>query len=161
MINKLESGEIEALLSGQIVGRIGCHNADMVYVVPISYAYDGVYIYCHGYDGKKMELMRANPRICFQVDEMTDMSSWKSVIAWGDFEELNDREEKNRALQILLERKLPILSSITTHLGETWPFTGGGSTDLDKIPGIVFRIKIKEKTGRFESAPILSTPPFA
>ncbi len=161
MISKLKFGEIEALLHSQIVGRIGCHDANMVYVVPISYAYDGEYIYCHGYEGKKIELMRANPGICFQVDEMEDMSRWKSVIAWGDFEELNDREDKNRALQILLERKLPIMSSITTHLGESWPFTEDGSTELNDIPGIVFRIKIKEKTGRFESAPAVSTPPFA
>jgi nitroimidazol reductase NimA-like FMN-containing flavoprotein (pyridoxamine 5'-phosphate oxidase superfamily) len=51
-----------------------------------------------------MELMRGNPEICFQVDEMKDMSRWKSVIAWGKFEELNDRDEKNKALQLLLAR---------------------------------------------------------
>ena len=160
MIDTLKSEEIEVLLHSQIVGRIGCHSTDIVYVVPISYAYDGEYIYCHGFEGKKMELMRGNPEICFQVDEMKDMSRWKSVIAWGKFEELNDRDEKNKALQLLLARKLPIISSITTHLGETWPFTEGGSTELGTIPGIVLRIKIKKKTGRFESTPNLSTPDF-
>ncbi len=150
MIGKLSSEEIENLLYNQVTGRIGCHDKDIVYVVPISYAYDGKYIYCHSYEGKKMKIMRKNPRICFQVDEMKDMGNWKSVIAWGDFEELVDKKEMNKALVILLNRRLPVISSITTHLGEAWPFSGENGNELNNIPGIVFRISLQEKTGKFE-----------
>jgi nitroimidazol reductase NimA-like FMN-containing flavoprotein (pyridoxamine 5'-phosphate oxidase superfamily) len=85
---------LKVFLQSQIVGRIGCHDGDLVYVVPISYAYDGEYVYFHSYEGKKIDIMRKNPKICFQIDEMKDMANWKSVIAWGEFEELNDYEEK-------------------------------------------------------------------
>ena len=98
-----------------------------------------------------MEMMRKNPKICFQVDEMNDMGNWKSAIAWGEFEELTDKKERNKALEILLQRRLPFISSLTTHLGETWPFSYESREELDKIPGIVFRISIKEKTGKAES----------
>ena len=155
MIDKLNQEEIENLLHHQIVGHLGCHADGITYIVPVSYAYDGTYIYCHGYEGKKMEMLRKNPKICFQVDEMTDMADWKSVIAWGEFEELKDKNEKNEAFRILLKRALPIHSSITTHLGSQWPFS---SDDLGTIEGVAFRIKIKEKTGRFErtgASPIL------
>jgi|SRR5215831_10390195 len=154
MIDKLSSPEIETLLYKQCVGRIGCHDNDVVYVVPISYAYDGKYIYCHSYDGKKMEIMRRSPNICFQVDEMKDMANWKSVIAWGKFEEVTDQLERSEALKILLDRELPIPSSITTHLGNTWPFTAKGSNALNDIPGIVFRVFITEKTGKFEKTSV-------
>src|SRR5436190_2876514 len=116
MIDKLSLSEIEALLYKQCVGRIGCYD-DRVYVVPTSYAYDGKYIYCHTYEGKKMEIMRRNPDVCFQVDEMKDMANWNSVIAWGKFEEVKDQVQRSEALNILLKRELPITSSITTHLG--------------------------------------------
>ena len=151
MIRQLTSAEIDDLLSKQIVGRIGCCYENEIYVVPISYAYEDNIIYCHGFEGKKMEMMRKNPKVCFQVDEMKDMGDWKSVIAWGDFEELSDEKEKNKALKILLDRHLPFISSITTHLGETWPFSSKTKNDLDKIPGIVFRICINKKTGKLEA----------
>jgi nitroimidazol reductase NimA-like FMN-containing flavoprotein (pyridoxamine 5'-phosphate oxidase superfamily) len=150
MIGKLSPSEIEDVLSLQCVGRIGCHDKDNIYVVPISYAYDGENIYCHGYEGKKIELMRMNPGVCFEVDEMKDMANWKSVILQGQFEEINDKKERDKALEILVNRRLPISSSITTHLGQTWPFVGDGFKGLSDIPGIVFRISIQEKTGRFE-----------
>lgn len=151
MIRQLTSTEIDDLLSKQVVGRIGCYYENEVYVVPISYAYADNAIYCHGFEGKKMEMMRKNPKVCFQVDEMIDMGDWKSVIAWGDFEELIDKKEKNIALKILLERHLPFISSITTHLGDTWPFSSDAPNELDKIPGIVFRICIHKKTGKLEA----------
>lgn len=142
--------EIENLLRTQLVGRIGCYDGNLPYVVPISYAYDGQYIYCHSYEGKKIDIMRKNPKICFQVDEMKDMANWKSVMGWGEFEELTDKEERDKGLLVLLKRRLPISSSVTTHLGKTWPFTGNGTHGLNDIPGVVFKVYLKEKTGKCE-----------
>ncbi len=159
MIGKLSYEEIEDLLYKQVVGRLGCCEQGFIYVVPISYAYDGNSIYCHTYKGKKVEMMRKNPNVCFQVDEMKDMANWKSVIAWGEFEEVEDEKEKHKALQILLQRALPLVSSVTTHLGETWPFSAANGSELNRIPGIVFRISLKEKTGKFErtsESPVMS-----
>ena len=89
--------------------------------------------------------------IGYRSYSMKDMGDWKSVIAWGDFEELLNEEEKNNALKILLERHLPFISSITTHLGDTWPFSPATTAELSKIPGIVFRICIHTKTGKLEA----------
>jgi hypothetical protein len=50
-------------------------------------------------------------------------------------------------LQILMSRILPKISSETVKLTPEWPFPGN---DLASIKGIVFRIKIKEMTGRLE-----------
>jgi len=147
MIGKLTSTEIEELIRKQIVGRIGCHAEDITYVVPISYAYDNDYIYAHTYEGLKVSLMRKNPKVCFQVDKMQNMANWQSVIAWGVFEELRDPEARSSALQKLTDRILPIVSSETTHITPHWPFP---SNDFKNIKGIVFRIKLKEKNGRFE-----------
>ena len=147
MIAELNKDEIEALLHKSLIGRIGCHANGMTYIVPISYAYDSDCVYAHTYEGMKMKLMRQNPAVCFEVDDTKDTSNWQSVIAWGTFEELHNPDERTKALRILNDRVLPLQSSSTTHLGRNWPFSTYSSDD---VAGILFRIRLKEKTGRFE-----------
>jgi len=146
MFEKMNTGEIEQLLQQQLVGRIGCHVDGLTYVVPVSYAYDGNYIYCHTFEGMKVKMLRKNPEACFEVDSTRNLANWQSVIAWGSFEELPGGSDRSEAIKILRERKLPILSSQTMHLGSQWPFV---SAD-DRIEGIIFRICLKVKTGRYE-----------
>lgn len=147
MLGSLNLLEIEKLLSKQVVGRIGCCHGNKVYVVPIGYFYDGEYIYCHTHEGLKIEMMRKNPKVCFQVDHFNDMANWQSVIAYGEFEELTDPLLRKNALQKLHERVLPMISSETVHLSADWPFI---PKEINKIKGVTFRILVEDKTGRFE-----------
>jgi len=148
MIGKLTEAEVEELLGGQIVGHLGCHHDGKTYVVPISYAYDGKYLYSLSFEGLKLDIMRKNPKVCLQVDSMKDMANWQSVIVWGEFEELKDADSRKNGLSILVNRSLPLISSVTTHLNPTWPFV---EKDLNKIKGIAYRILVTEKSGRFEN----------
>lgn len=148
MLGKLTTVEIEEVLKNEIIGRIGCHADHTTYIVPVSYAYDGKYIYVHSKDGMKLEIMRKNPDVCFEVENFTNMANWKSVIAWGVFEEMTKEEERKQALQNLLDRHAPLAPSETLKLNAEWPFT---TNDLNSITGIVFRIHLQKKTGRFET----------
>ncbi|MDO6429517.1 pyridoxamine 5'-phosphate oxidase family protein [Flavitalea sp. BT771] len=152
MLGKLTMPEIERFLSKEVIGRIGCSDGQMVYVVPISYAYDGTYIYCHTHEGLKVDIMRKNPNVCFEVDQLHNMANWQSVVAHGIFEELKDEALRTDALQRLHGRILPLVSSETTHLSRDWPFD---SSELYKITGVTFRIRLEEKTGRFERSPVI------
>lgn len=147
MIGNLTDDQMNELLHKEFVGRIGCIINDTVYVVPISYTFDGEAIYAHTYDGMKLDAMRKNPNVCFEVDNLHNMGNWQSVIAWGKFEEITEKEPRNHALKLLLDRPLPEISSITTHLGNNWPFY---SDNLEMIDGIVFKIVLSHCTGRFE-----------
>ncbi|HLZ89085.1 MAG TPA: pyridoxamine 5'-phosphate oxidase family protein [Puia sp.] len=149
MIGKLTPPEIEKLLSKEVVGRLGCSDGEMVYVVPISFHYDGEYVYCHTHEGLKIDIMRKHPVVCFEVDRMHNMANWQSVVAHGRFEELTDPILRSQALQRLHERVLPMVSSETTHLSPDWPFT---PLELNKIVGVTFRIRLEEKTGRYEKS---------
>ena len=158
MLGKLTSPEIEKLLRREVVGRLGCSDGKLVYVVPISYHYDGEYVYCHTHEGQKIDIMRKHPVICFEVDRMQNMANWQSVIAHGRFEELTDLALRSQALQKLHERILPVISSETTHLSPDWPFT---PAELNKIQGVTFRLRLEEKTGRFERSPHVATTFFS
>jgi len=147
MFEKMTTEGIDQLLQQQLVGRIGCHADGLTYVVPVSYAYSGNYVYCHSLEGMKINMMRKNPEVCFQVDNTKNLANWQSVIAWGSFDELSGGTDRSKAIKILRERELPILSSQTMHLGSQWPFV---SAD-DAIEGIIFRIFLKKKTGICET----------
>ena len=147
MLGILSAIEIEEVLNSYYVGHIGCHADDVTYVVPVSYAYDGEYIYGHAEEGRKITMMRKNPKVCFQLEHMDDMANWKSVVAWGEYEELKTFAERKPALDKLLGRHLPYLSSKTVRLSSDWPFV---PEDKDIINGVIYRIRLTEKTGRFE-----------
>ena len=147
MIGLLTDSEIEEVLGLGIIGRIGCHHDGTTYVVPISYAYYQGDVYALTGEGLKLSIMRQNPEVCFEVETQKNMANWKSVISWGTYKELIDPEDRKLGLQILTSRILPLESSQTTHLYADWPFP---SDDLNMIKGIVFRIQLHKKSGRFE-----------
>ena len=147
MFGNLSSDDIEVVLHSQLIGRIGCHENDLTYIVPISYAYDGEFIYALTHEGMKIRIMRQNRQVCFEVEKIPDLANWQTVICWGEFEELPNRTERHYALEMLHARHLPNVTSATTKLSPMWPFR---PDNIDKIKGVVFRIRLTKKTGRYE-----------
>lgn len=103
VIEPLDCPEIEAFLNRQVVGRIGCHVDGRTYVVQVIYAWDGGCIHVLSIEGRKIEMMRANPNVCFEVDEYRSGGGWRSVIVEGVFEEL-DGEAAGAAVALLVRR---------------------------------------------------------
>ncbi len=92
-IQKLNEEECKKLLQVQHAGHLGCHVKDDLYVVPITYVYEDGFIYSHSKLGKKIEMMRKNPKVCVQAEKVEDFFNWKSVIAWGEYQELKHGED--------------------------------------------------------------------
>ena len=157
MLAKLNELEIEDLLRQQIVGRIGCHSDGVTYVVPISYAYDGQYIYARTDEGLKLEMMRRNPVVCFEVDQFNNMANWKSVVVMGGFQEITVKADRNTALDILGKRIFPVITSETVEQFASYPYQ---PKNFDEIQGTVFRIVPHVKSGRYENNGVLPTEAF-
>jgi nitroimidazol reductase NimA-like FMN-containing flavoprotein (pyridoxamine 5'-phosphate oxidase superfamily) len=148
MPQELNEEEIEFVLQHQLLGHIGCHADNLTYVVPICYAYDGKTIYGRTYEGMKIKMVRKNPAVCFQVESIENMSKWKSVVCWGEFEELTDFINRNKAISILQDRiSAGVDSNAITH-SSFWPFS---ISDLDHVKGIIFCIHVNKMTGMFSS----------
>ncbi|MCK0130597.1 pyridoxamine 5'-phosphate oxidase family protein [Flavobacteriaceae bacterium F08102] len=147
MLGALNNRQIEHVLSSLIVGRIGCHANNRTYVVPITYAYDGTHIYGHTMEGLKIDMMRKNPFVCFQVDDIDNMSNWRSIIAWGKFEELTTPEQREEGMQILMDKVMPFMTGETTIRNSLFD---SPQRTIDAMQGVVYRIKLTEKTGRYE-----------
>jgi nitroimidazol reductase NimA-like FMN-containing flavoprotein (pyridoxamine 5'-phosphate oxidase superfamily) len=149
MLGNLSEEEIENLLKRQVIGRIACHTEGNIYIVPTNYIYDGTSIISHATQGKKIEMMRINPEVCFEVEDIQSVFRWQTVIAWGRFEEITDPKERGRAMQGLIHKIMPLVRDPAQH-----PFHAITVNEYDietKIELIFYKIVLKNKTGRFES----------
>jgi nitroimidazol reductase NimA-like FMN-containing flavoprotein (pyridoxamine 5'-phosphate oxidase superfamily) len=147
MLGTLSKNEIEEVLQKQCIGRIGCCDHGVPYIVPISYAYADNSVYVHSVRGMKTDMMARNPEVCFEVEMFENMANWKTVIAWGTFELLTATPDRNHALEMLRNRTVPLAASALMRLEPNWPF---GETNGGNIKGLVYRIVLEDKTGRCE-----------
>jgi len=147
MIGELTKDQIENILQSQAHCRIACTDGLMPYLVPVSYAYDGKYIYCQSKEGKKLTILRKNPNVCVQVETMSGMNNWQSVIVYGTFEEL-ENEDAIKAREFLFSNVLTLMTSAVIHSFQHDNINV--IEDNNRIKDIMFRVKINEVTGRYE-----------
>jgi len=100
-------------------------------------------IYSHSENGKKLNMMRSNPSICVQVDDVRDFFHWKSVIAWGNFEELKGIEASS-GMRLLLQNILRKQESSQEPSSLEIDFSSILETST------IFRMKPRKITGRYE-----------
>jgi len=147
MLGELNQTEINSVLTSQVLGRLACTDGKQPYVVPVTYVYDGEYIYGQTNFGRKVKILRKNPKVCFEVDRMTDMRNWQSVVVYGKFEEL-DGEKAEKAREVLFGKIFQLMTSDTVHPHEHG--TSGRISNTTRVKYLMYRIKIRKVTGRFE-----------
>jgi nitroimidazol reductase NimA-like FMN-containing flavoprotein (pyridoxamine 5'-phosphate oxidase superfamily) len=109
---------IEAILHRAGVGRLGLAVDNWPYVVPLNYVYHNGAIYFHCADeGRKIDMLKANPQVCFEVDEdygivrsnkpSPHSTHYTSVIVFGQAQIVDDLQRKFEALQALLDKYAP------------------------------------------------------
>ena len=79
----LDRAEAEAILTRNHVGRLAFTFKDMVDIEPIGYVYAGGVINFRTSDGTKLDVLRRQRAVAFEVDEVEGPFSWKSVVVHG------------------------------------------------------------------------------
>jgi hypothetical protein len=104
--------EIDQFLTCARMGRLGLILPEgEPYIVPVGYGYSDGKVYFHTCsEGLKMEILRANPKVCFEVDEsISDCSLAKSVIIFGRAEIIADKKEMIPYLEKLIDKyRVPV-----------------------------------------------------
>jgi nitroimidazol reductase NimA-like FMN-containing flavoprotein (pyridoxamine 5'-phosphate oxidase superfamily) len=99
--------EVERFLTCARVGRLGlCLEDGTPYVVPVGYAYADEKIFFHTCNkGLKMNVLKRNRNVCFEVDEtLSDSSMFKSVIVFGTAKIISDKAKMIPFLQKLIDK---------------------------------------------------------
>ncbi|MBW1784228.1 MAG: pyridoxamine 5'-phosphate oxidase family protein [Deltaproteobacteria bacterium] len=106
---------IEAIIHKSTVCRLGLSDGYTPYIVPVCFGYQDHTIYVHGSPkGKKIEMIQKNQYVCIEFDinitivEAERACDWgvkyQSVIGFGKASFLKDRDEKRRALNIIMSQ---------------------------------------------------------
>ncbi|HUK51413.1 MAG TPA: pyridoxamine 5'-phosphate oxidase family protein [Terriglobales bacterium] len=110
-----KNSDVDPILGRALVGRIGMSLNGQPYVVPVNFLYSEGKIYFHSASkGQMYEYMKANPQVCFEVDEVGKTVpnadpckfsfTYKSVIAFGKVNFIQDSAEKIAVLTKLVEK---------------------------------------------------------
>jgi nitroimidazol reductase NimA-like FMN-containing flavoprotein (pyridoxamine 5'-phosphate oxidase superfamily) len=143
----MTTAEIENVLQSQSICRLACNDIKFPYLIPLSYFYDGKYIYCQSQHGKKIELMQKNPNVSILVDIIGSMRNYKSVIINGEYQALNGIEA-DAARKLLFEQIFSLMTTTRIHYFEHQE--SGKIDDSERIKVNMFRIKILSTSGRKE-----------
>ncbi len=136
MTRTMSEAEARDFIAGGKVGRLGCVDNGEPYIVPINYLFEDGAIYCHSLPGRKLEVLRAHGRACLQVDQIESDFSWRSVIAYGNYEEV--RIPSDRAL---------ILGKLLAHFPLLTPVESAIAEDAGAPDSVVFSIVVDRLTG--------------
>lgn len=156
MIQDMKPQEIDELLFDAPFGRLALADGEEPYIVPLSYVFANKAMYFHSWhEGKKIEIMRSNPKVCFEVDEYEgDINKWRSIILSGIAEEVNDYNEKIMVMQAFFKKYgMPDVNThglMTKKIGkDVDSITHANFQEvMEKIPFKIIRISIKEITGK-------------
>ena len=109
-----DKNEMESIVKRATVCRVALSENDVPYVVPVNFGYKDDCLYFHSAPkGKKIEIIKQNNNVCFEVDidqevvETGTPCNWdmkyRSVIGSGKAFLVDALEEKRRALNIIVE----------------------------------------------------------
>ena len=141
----LERADIDQIINKSDVCRIAFSKDDIPYIVPLSFGYDGKFIYIHtAIEGKKIDFIKANNNVCFEFD--TDVktithdtvgckwsTTYQSVIGFGKIYEIINVKEMIDSLNKLMFH----------YSGKEWEFS---EKMLKNVR--IWKIEIEEITGK-------------
>ena len=107
-----DESAIEAIINDSLVCRLALSDGDQPYIVPLSFGYQDRTLYFHSaMEGKKIDIIKKNNRICFEFDVNTEIieaekackwgMKYQSVIGFGKAVLVKNIEEKQKALNII------------------------------------------------------------
>jgi len=135
---------IEDILSRATVCRLGLCDGGRPYVVPLCFGYkeNALYFHC-AMEGKKLEILRKNENVCFEVDIERELikgeaacewgMKYKSVIGFGKAVFVEDAESKRKALDIIMQN----------YSEGTFEYPANAIKNI-----VVIKVKIESMTGK-------------
>jgi uncharacterized protein len=144
--------KLKAMLDGADACRLAFAVGGEPYIVTLNFGYEWegelpvLYFHC-AREGRKLEMMRANPRVCFELDVDHALSvgpspcdwgmKFASIVGYGTLSEIRDDEKRRSGLDTLLR-----------HYG----WSGEGSYGEGALGATtILRLDVEELSGKRKS----------
>ena len=106
---------IERILKESDLCRIAMVDGSEPYIVPLNYGYTDGVIYAHSAPaGRKIEILKANSRVCFEIEHTDEVvrkdeackwtERYRSVIGYANVEIVTDTERKKKGLDVIMQK---------------------------------------------------------
>jgi hypothetical protein len=110
-----DRSEIEAVIAQALVCRLAMCDGEEPYVVPLCFGYaDGVFYFHCAAEGRKLDVLKRNPSVCLETESDLALKpgakacawgmAYRSVIAFGRAEVIEEPAAKCRALDLIMAR---------------------------------------------------------
>ena len=119
-VEELLEKEILGLLESVNYGHMACCLDDSPYVVPVHFAFDGENVFIFTTEGRKVEIISRNPKVCLQLENVIDDLNWCSVIVEGTAEALEPSPIRDRALKLITEENPTLTPAVSIHWMDGW-----------------------------------------
>ncbi len=104
---------IEEMIQQAQVCRLAMVDQDKPYVIPMSFGFKWPCLYFHSaHEGRKIEVLKINPHVCFEFDQLIKLKKHKEACEWGVAYNsvigegnailVEDIREKELALQVIM-----------------------------------------------------------
>jgi nitroimidazol reductase NimA-like FMN-containing flavoprotein (pyridoxamine 5'-phosphate oxidase superfamily) len=135
---EMSRDEIEAMLKRNRVGRLAFSLRDRVDVQPLHYIYERGWLYGRTSQGDKITALTHNQWVAFEVDEISDLFDWRSIVIHGSFWMMHPRGSPRA--EELWTKAAELVSKIVP----------GSLTDTDPVAfrQTLFRIAVSDVRGR-------------
>lgn len=138
-MEEITTEEALEFLDSSLVAHLGVIVDGAPYVTPMSYVVDDGRIRFRTIQGKKLEGIRSNPKVCIEVSRLdSDTGDWVSVIVRGTASEVIDEGAQAETISLLFRKYGEILGSPLGH--------GPGMRPLPDAPHVI-EVTIEEMTG--------------
>ena len=136
---------LEAILTSATICRIAMIDEGKPYLLPFNYGYrdNTIFIHC-ATSGRKTEILKKNPAVCFEVEDTTSIvrdenpckwtTVYRSVVGSGVVEIINDVGLKKQGLNVIMR-----------HHGADGPFK---FEDREVGNMLILKLSISEMTGK-------------
>jgi len=149
-VEDLSESEVVEVLARVGYGHLACCRDNRPYVVPVHYGYDAGAIFVFTTEGKKFEIIRENPNVCLQVEEVVDNQHWTSVIVDGVAEQIKNGAERDLALKLIVAVNPTLTPAVSIRWMDDWvrenievvyrvtPTATSGRRSLDRLGDAAF-----------------------
>jgi uncharacterized protein len=150
LIHDLTADDCAGILTRTHVGHLACAKDGQPYIVPIHFSFDADQrcVYSVATVGQKIEWMRANPRVCLEVEDIADKDHWQTVVLSGTYNELGDAPgdaEARRRCHSLFEQR-----------PEWWLPATAQRPPRELRAVVLYRIRIDRMSGRRAARNVLA-----
>jgi nitroimidazol reductase NimA-like FMN-containing flavoprotein (pyridoxamine 5'-phosphate oxidase superfamily) len=104
---------LDEILTSSKICRLAMIDNGLPYILPFNFGFRENCIYIHSAPaGKKIDLLKENPLVCFEVEQQSDIMEdevackwstlYRSVVGYGNVEIITDFEQKTHGLEIIM-----------------------------------------------------------